>query len=92
MHVQVFLPQLPQHAPPLQPLRPLLAECRGPDVSPKEDDPILTHMACLCRGLVSTNNSGGFASVRCRNFEPALDCGAHEGIELRLKVCMERCC
>ncbi len=42
--------------------------------------------AMVFRGLVSTDNSGGFASVRCRNFEPALDLGAYEGIEMRLKV------
>jgi hypothetical protein len=33
---------------------------------------------------VSTNNSGGFASVRSRNFEH-LDCGAYAGLELRLR-------
>lgn len=36
-------------------------------------------------GLVSTANSGGFASVRTRNFEPPLDLSAYDGIELRLK-------
>jgi hypothetical protein len=42
--------------------------------------------APLRSGKVSVNNSGGFASVRCRNFEPALDAGAYDGVELRLKV------
>jgi len=37
-----------------------------------------------CRGNVSTNNSGGFVSVRCKNFEPALDLAAYEGLKLRV--------
>jgi uncharacterized protein YbjT (DUF2867 family) len=36
-------------------------------------------------GNVSTDNNGGFASVRTRNFEPALDISTYEGFELRLK-------
>nr|WP_299487726.1 CIA30 family protein [Acaryochloris sp. IP29b_bin.137] len=36
-------------------------------------------------GTVSTANSGGFASVRTRNFEPPLDLSAHQGIELQVK-------
>jgi len=36
-------------------------------------------------GIVSTANSGGFASVRTRNYEPALDLSEYTGIELRLK-------
>lgn len=36
-------------------------------------------------GDVSVANNGGFASVRSRNFEPPLDLGAYEGIELRVK-------
>jgi outer membrane lipoprotein SlyB len=36
-------------------------------------------------GTVSTANSGGFASVRTRNFEPPLDLSEFDGIELRLK-------
>lgn len=35
---------------------------------------------------MSTANSGGFASVRCQNYDPPLDLGAFEGLELRLKV------
>ena len=35
---------------------------------------------------MSTDNSGGFASVRSRNIEPAMDLGAFEGLELRVKV------
>jgi hypothetical protein len=37
-----------------------------------------------CRGSVSTSNSGGFVSVRCKNFEPALDLAAYSGLKLRL--------
>jgi Complex I intermediate-associated protein 30 (CIA30) len=36
-------------------------------------------------GNVSTSNSGGFASVRTRNFEPAIDLSNYSGIALRLK-------
>ncbi|NEP18465.1 MAG: CIA30 family protein [Leptolyngbya sp. SIO4C1] len=36
-------------------------------------------------GNVSTENSGGFASVRTRNFEPALDLSAYSGLILRVK-------
>lgn len=36
-------------------------------------------------GTVSTANSGGFASVRTRNFEPPLDLSGFDGIELRVK-------
>ena len=46
--------------------------------------PVINYI--MCRGTVSTSNSGGFASVRCRNFDPALDLGAYQGIELRIKV------
>ncbi|MDB9314585.1 CIA30 family protein [Spirulina sp. CS-785/01] len=35
-------------------------------------------------GNVSTANSGGFASVRNRNFDPPLDLSGYEGIELRV--------
>ncbi|MGQ9871207.1 CIA30 family protein [Leptodesmis sp.] len=36
-------------------------------------------------GNVSTANSGGFASVRTRNFEPPLDLSSQAGIELQVK-------
>ena len=35
-------------------------------------------------GLVSTDNNGGFASVRTRNFDPPLDLSDYEGIEIRV--------
>lgn len=41
--------------------------------------------AALFAGNVSTANSGGFASIRTRNFEPALDLAGYEGIELCLQ-------
>jgi hypothetical protein len=36
-------------------------------------------------GTVSTANSGGFASVRTRNFDPPLNLSEFDGIELRVK-------
>ena len=41
--------------------------------------------AAVFSGNVSTENSGGFASVRTRNFEPPLDLHHYRGIELRVK-------
>ncbi len=41
--------------------------------------------AALFTGTVSTANSGGFASVRSRNLEPALNLSHAEGIKLRVK-------
>lgn len=41
--------------------------------------------AMLFTGNVSTANSGGFVSVRTRNFEPELNLAGYEGIELRIK-------
>ena len=39
----------------------------------------------LFTGVVSTANSGGFASVRTRNFSPPVDLSAFQGIDLRVK-------
>jgi uncharacterized protein YbjT (DUF2867 family) len=39
----------------------------------------------LFSGQVSTANRGGFASVRTRNFSPALDLSAYQGILLQLQ-------
>jgi Complex I intermediate-associated protein 30 (CIA30) len=36
-------------------------------------------------GYVSTENSGGFVSVRTRNFNPTLNLSAYQGIELKVK-------
>ena len=36
-------------------------------------------------GFVSTDNNGGFASVRTRNFDSPLDLSDYEGIELRVQ-------
>ena len=41
--------------------------------------------AALFTGEVSTANSGGFTSVRSRNFEPPLNLAHYAGIELRIK-------
>lgn len=40
--------------------------------------------SALFTGYVSTDNSGGFASVRTRNFNPPLDISAYSGFELRV--------
>jgi len=45
----------------------------------------LASASALFSGTVSIENSGGFASVRTRNFEPAIDLSTCEGIELRVK-------
>lgn len=39
----------------------------------------------LFNGIVSSANNGGFASVRTRNFEPELDLGAYDSLNIRLK-------
>jgi len=41
--------------------------------------------AAVFRGLVSTANNGGFASVRSRNFEPPCDVSAYDGVELLVR-------
>jgi uncharacterized protein YbjT (DUF2867 family) len=41
--------------------------------------------AALFTGNVSTQNSGGFVSVRTRNFEPPLNLAGYDGMELRVK-------
>lgn len=41
--------------------------------------------AALFAGNVSTANSGGFASVRTRNFEPPLNLSSYSGLELEVK-------
>jgi hypothetical protein len=45
----------------------------------------LTDAAAVFSGTVSTANSGGFASVRTRNLDPALDLAGYTGIRLWLK-------
>lgn len=45
----------------------------------------LIDQAALFSGIVSTANSGGFASVRTRNFGSPLNLTEYEGIELRVK-------
>ncbi|MFH7027759.1 MAG: CIA30 family protein [Heteroscytonema crispum UTEX LB 1556] len=39
----------------------------------------------LFAGNVSTANSGGFASVRTKNFDPPFNLSGYEGVELRVK-------
>ncbi|CBN56906.1 MULTISPECIES: CIA30 family protein [Kamptonema] len=45
----------------------------------------LINNIALFSGNVSTANSGGFASVRTRNFDPPLNLAEYSGIELRVK-------
>lgn len=45
----------------------------------------LTDNQAIFTGYVSTDNNGGFASVRTRNFTPPLDLSQFEGIELHLQ-------
>ncbi|WP_017651686.1 CIA30 family protein [Fortiea contorta] len=46
---------------------------------------IFVENTALFTGNVSTDNSGGFASVRTKNFEPPFDLSGCEGVELRVK-------
>lgn len=45
----------------------------------------LENGAAVFSGNVSIANSGGFASIRTRNFEPALNLSTFTGVEIRLK-------
>lgn len=45
----------------------------------------LINNIALFSGYVSTANSGGFASVRTRNFNPPFNLSEYSGIELRIK-------
>ncbi|NJL84328.1 MAG: NADH:ubiquinone oxidoreductase [Chloroflexaceae bacterium] len=45
----------------------------------------LVENKAIFSGVVSTENNGGFASVRTRNFEPPLDLSDYPGIQLRIK-------
>nr|WP_211178695.1 CIA30 family protein [Brasilonema octagenarum] len=45
----------------------------------------LVEQTALFAGNVSTANSGGFASVRTKNFAPPFNLSGYEGVELRLK-------
>jgi uncharacterized protein YbjT (DUF2867 family) len=44
----------------------------------------LAEQKAIFSGIVSTDNNGGFASVRTRNFEPQMDLSDYAGIELRV--------
>jgi hypothetical protein len=45
----------------------------------------IANSGAIFSGIVSTANSGGFASVRTRSFEPPLNLSKYTGIELRVK-------
>ena len=53
--------------------------------SSRLDPPARPGDPAVFRGVVSEANSGGFASTRSRNFEPPLDLGSYEGVELRVR-------
>lgn len=44
-----------------------------------------TENTALFSGNVSTENSGGFASVRTKNFDPSINLAGYEGVELKVK-------
>ncbi|MBE9129421.1 CIA30 family protein [Coleofasciculus sp. LEGE 07081] len=84
----------------LEPGKQLLFDFKNPSENLKEtwgavDDVVmggvsessirLIENAALFSGNVSTANSGGFASVRTRNFDPSVNLAGYEGIELRVK-------
>lgn len=46
---------------------------------------VQTPTGAVFTGNVSTANSGGFVSVRTRNFEPALNLSGYDGLKLHLK-------
>jgi hypothetical protein len=46
---------------------------------------VASPQGAIFTGNVSTDNSGGFASVRTRNFEPALNWGRYSGVELNVR-------
>jgi uncharacterized protein YbjT (DUF2867 family) len=46
---------------------------------------VFVENAVLFTGNVSTANSGGFASVRTKNFDPPFNLFGYEGVELRVK-------
>lgn len=50
-----------------------------------ESDLRLVENTALFSGNVSTANSGGFVSVRTRNFDPPMSLRGYDGIELRVK-------
>jgi hypothetical protein len=45
----------------------------------------ITGNKAVFSGIVSTENNGGFASVRTKNFSPPWDLSAYEGIQLRVQ-------
>ncbi len=45
----------------------------------------LKEKTALFTGIVSTDNNGGFASVRTKNFNPPWDLSAYQGIRLRIQ-------
>lgn len=84
----------------LQPSEILLFNFTKPQVEIKEiwgavDDVVmggvsasnltLANNKAIFSGMVSTDNNGGFASVRCKNFTPPWDLSGYAGIRLKVK-------
>ena len=84
----------------LEPGKQLLFDFRHPSEDLKEtwgavDDVVmggvsessirLIDRAALFTGIVSTANSGGFVSVRTRNFNPVMNLADYQGMEIRVK-------
>jgi hypothetical protein len=90
----------PPPPPPPQPQAGVLLDFSQPASVPEQtwgtlDDVVMGGVSnstlqaaaggALFSGNVSTANSGGFASVRTRNFEPPLNLSGYSGIELRVR-------
>ena len=86
--------------PPPQPQADIIFDFAQPDLAIQQiwgavDDVVMGGVSAsgiqletsyaVFSGLVSTENNGGFASVRTRNFEPPLDLSGKQGITVRLK-------
>ncbi|MEO0805878.1 MAG: CIA30 family protein [Cyanobacteria bacterium J06643_4] len=52
---------------------------------PKTTEPKTTEQTAIFSGVISTDNSGGFSSVRTRNFEPPFNFSGWTGMQLRVK-------
>lgn len=93
-------PVVPMNIINLNAVSPLLFDFRDPRLDLREtwgaiDDVVmggvsesqmtLENGAALFSGVVSTANSGGFASVRTRNFSPPLDLSPYQGVDLRIR-------
>ncbi|MEO1672033.1 MAG: CIA30 family protein [Cyanobacteria bacterium J06631_2] len=92
-----LLQVISQHIP--QPGEKIIFDFTNPNLDLKEtwgavDDVVMGGVSqsqirladdrAIFTGIVSTENNGGFASVRTRNFAPPMDLSPYEGIELKV--------